>query len=223
MRFLAGLALLCGLLQGSPVQADENAFIANPIWTVAPPEAQIPPDLPLSGYRYDVPLYCEVHGDRLTSCLPVGAPITHEYLQAAIASADAARIAPEDGSGHATEGRRVFLFVEFPRRPDAPASTVTPPAETGVYWMQRPDGRLLERLYPSAARQAHLGGRVMLDCLVLQDGTLICAVAEETPRGAGFGDAALQIARTFRLSARTADGRPTFGGRVRVPLNFGFH
>jgi protein TonB len=45
-------------------------------------------------------------------------------------------------------------------------------------------------------------------------------VISEDPTGWGFGEAALRISRNFRAAAQTNDGRPTSGGRTRVPISF---
>ena len=47
-----------------------------------------------------------------------------------------------------------------------------------------------------------------------------CSVASESPSGAGFGQAAMQMARLFKMSPKTVDGEATEGGSVRVPITF---
>jgi protein TonB len=56
--------------------------------------------------------------------------------------------------------------------------------------------------------------------LVSPDGRISCSVINEDPSGWGFGEAAMRISRSFRMAAQTADGRPTNGGRIRVPISF---
>jgi hypothetical protein len=61
--------------------------------------------------------------------------------------------------------------------------------------------------------------RAVLDCIVVDGGALDCRVAQEEPLDDGFGMAALQIAREFRVE-RGADGTSALGRRVRIPIRF---
>ena len=100
--------------------------------------------------------------------------------------------------------------------PPAPPS----PILTGFTWLERPSAQDWSRFYPRRAMEREQEGHVTLDCLVDASGRITCTVVSEDPSGWGFGDAALQISRRFRMAAQTADGRATSGGRVRVPLTF---
>ena len=42
----------------------------------------------------------------------------------------------------------------------------------------------------------------------------------ESPGGYGFGRAAMQLSRHFRLSPRTVDGQAVEGALVTIPLTF---
>jgi TonB family protein len=58
------------------------------------------------------------------------------------------------------------------------------------------------------------GGRVQLDCGVAPGGAITdCRILSETPPGEGYGLAALQAARTARLSPQ-AQRNPPATGRV---------
>lgn len=74
--------------------------------------------------------------------------------------------------------------------------------------------------YPAAAQEQGVGGRVVLECPVGDDGRLACVVMEETPEGMAFGAAALRMSEDWRISSRTRDGQPTAGGRIRRTLVF---
>lgn len=105
--------------------------------------------------------------------------------------------------------------------PAAPAR----PAAQGVLieqpvWLVRPSARDIARVYPRRALNRGREGRVVLDCTVHAGGTLTCAVANENPRGEGFGDAALELVPAFRMQPGLPDGRSVEGARVRLPVTF---
>ena len=63
--------------------------------------------------------------------------------------------------------------------------------------------------------------RVTLVCDVQAGGSLAgCVVDREAPAGQGFGQAILALAPKFRVEPLSADGTPTVGGKVRVPVRF---
>ena len=103
---------------------------------------------------------------------------------------------------------------------DPPPAPPTPAVLTGMVWLQRPSSQDFNRYYPPRALEREQEGRVMLDCLVDAGGRISCTVISEDPTGWGFGEAALRISRNFRAAAQTSDGRPTSGGRTRVPISF---
>jgi len=74
--------------------------------------------------------------------------------------------------------------------------------------------------YPDAAMRDGIEGSVFLLCVVIADGRIGCAVQSETPPGYGFGEAAMQLSRSLRLSTTTTSGRPSNGMTVRVPISF---
>ncbi len=75
----------------------------------------------------------------------------------------------------------------------------------------------------SAVTKAGVEGvvRVTLSCSVQPGGAIDgCAIAHEDPPGHGVGQAALSLTPHFRMTTWTAEGLPTVGGRVDIPLRY---
>jgi protein TonB len=107
-----------------------------------------------------------------------------------------------------------------PTPPPPPPPPQAPAVISNPSWIERPNASDFTRYYPPRALSDGQGGRVLLSCVVGANGRIDCSVASEDPSGYGFGQAALRISRHFRMSPRLEDGRPTEGGRVRVPISF---
>jgi TonB family protein len=89
-----------------------------------------------------------------------------------------------------------------------------------ISYLERPTGQDFTAVHPPEALSRGLGGRVVLECLVQEDGALACAVASEDPMGEGFGEAARRAAARFRVAPETSDGRRTVGATLSIPLTF---
>lgn len=101
------------------------------------------------------------------------------------------------------------------------AASVGPPVITNPRWIARPTGEQMARAYPNRALSDGTEGSATLQCAVTARGSLTdCSVLSETPGGQGFGRAAMQLSRHFRLSPRTVDGQAVEGALVTIPLTF---
>ena len=91
-------------------------------------------------------------------------------------------------------------------------------------WLSLPTGDQVIAGYPAAAMKANVGtARVVIACDVVENGRLAgCTTQREEPSGLGFGEAALALAGSFQAKPWTAEGLPTVGGRVRIPIRYDF-
>ncbi len=96
-----------------------------------------------------------------------------------------------------------------------------PPVIGNPNWLSKPTPDQVGRLYPARAAEREMSGRAVLLCEVLASGAVgSCDVTDETPKGYGFGAAALAMTRYFKLSPQTVDGVSVAGSKVRIPIVF---
>lgn len=118
--------------------------------------------------------------------------------------------------GGTAAGARAHVSVAFS------AGSLDSPVIGKPKWVQTPQINDLEAVLPQAARKAGVyQARASLECKVVAGGAVDgCAVVSQDPPDLGYGDAALMLAKFFRLAVWTEEGLPSVGGQVRIPLRF---
>lgn len=96
-----------------------------------------------------------------------------------------------------------------------------PPGQGGeVPFTRQPGDPEIHRYYPARADRRRQTGRVTIRCRSNSDGELMdCAVEEETPAAAGFGAAARQISKDFRVETG-GKGEAWKGRPVEASIDF---
>lgn len=95
------------------------------------------------------------------------------------------------------------------------------PADHPASWKRRPTPDELLAVYPSKAFTRGEPGKATIACRVSAQGVLHdCAVASESPAGAGFGAAALALVPQLMFNPATRNGVPVDDFIVRIPIDF---
>jgi TonB family protein len=88
-------------------------------------------------------------------------------------------------------------------------------------WVQAPTPQELAALYPDAARQAQVRGRVEVACQFTPDGWLTnCLVTSETPPEYGFAQATIRALRSFQAVPTAENGRAVSGLHILLGVNW---
>jgi hypothetical protein len=89
-----------------------------------------------------------------------------------------------------------------------------------LQWAARPSGDDLPYFYPLRALRMGQAGSAQLHCLANASGVLRCRAVDETPAGAGFGDAAVRMATLLRVQDTDASGQSVLNRQIVVPVRF---
>jgi TonB family protein len=125
------------------------------------------------------------------------------------------KLRAEMGGGVRSGSEVRFTIAFTPEMADA-----KPALENDITWAALPAISDFQASFPKSENGVnHV--RVVMDCSVGSGGTLSgCGVESEEPAGQGYGAGALALAPKIRVGLLTADGVPTVGARVRVPIRY---
>ena len=193
-----------------------SPFVTQPVWLKHPNGDDLaryrPEDAQVSGLAV---IECRVSKRGLLEyCRVLEESPGEQYGKAALAIAAKFRMGPADRAGVPTAGRSVRLPIAWTLPEPLNASVPVTPQ-----WVHAPSGDEMAAVYPAQARWK--SGRAVLACRLSQIGRPTdCTVAEETPAGLGFGEAALKLAPLLRFTTRDASGKSLVGGTFRIPLSW---
>ncbi len=190
--------------QPSPAPA-HPVVITNPDWLHKPGPDEFSKDWP-TGARSsgDVAIECVVtaNGD-VSGCVVLWEnPLDEGFGEAALKMSRSFRMRPETRDGTPVGGGSFATRIHFTY------DGVEPPK-----WVHRPSQMELQAVWPAGARD--IGGQAVLDCTVTLTGKAVgCRVNSESPRGRGFGAAALKLAPQMLLVPTLDHGHPVNGSAL---------
>lgn len=110
----------------------------------------------------------------------------------------------------------MLLALMLQGAPEPPPSVITEPE-----WVKRPSAEEFASLYPKPASRENVEGLAVMECTVDAAGQMtLCRILDESPLGFGFGEAALKMAKSFRMRPLTKGGNSSAGGVIRIPIRF---
>jgi TonB family protein len=216
---IAKASLAAALVLAWAYSAQAQSVVVNPDWLRKPTAEELAAAWPAEATKQGVTqgrviIACSVMVDgKLSDCVvkeetPPGAGLA----AAALGLAETMRMRPRMVDGHAVEGARVTIPVNFVK-PAGHAAVVTNPE-----WLRKPTFDQLMAVFPAKANGA--SGLAVIKCIVKTDGLVrACTIQSEKPEGRGFGYSALALAPTFLFKPRLRDGQPV-EAEVSIPINF---
>ena len=194
---------------------------ANFAWPQAPDYAAVAAAYPAKARAARLggraTLNCEFTREgRLARCDTLTEQPEHDGFGAAAQTlAKSFRASPTLSNGKTIAGARVQLpFVFDPAMLDA-----AQPVIGKAQWAGLPDSDDTMAAFSKLAVTGTAHAR--LACTVQQGGSVAdCRVESEDPAGKGVGQAALGLSSHFRLTTWTAEGLPTVGGTIGIPLRY---
>ncbi|HEX2562161.1 TonB family protein [Phenylobacterium sp.] len=219
-----GLPIGSHLRGGAKIPALTKRVVSNVPWRQAPTYEQViaifPQKARAAGVDARAAIECTINRDgRLGSCQTISGEPNGMGAGAAARKLAPLFLAPEtDAAGKPLAGARVHIPVTFGKSMLASEAPVIGKPS----WTALPTGSDLAAGFPVAARSAGVTtGRIRLRCQIATAGRLQnCAVQSEEPAGMGFGDAAKALTSNFQMSLWSAEGLPTQGGFVVIPLRY---
>ena len=114
-----------------------------------------------------------------------------------------------------------FASIARPQSSSPAVPQGHPSVITNPQWIKTPSADDLHGVWPEAAARKGVGGKAVISCTVTTEGLLSdCQVVSESPRGDGFGAAAVLLAARMQMRPKLVDGKPVGDGVVLIPFDF---
>ncbi len=202
--------MVLAVLATSAGAADHVPVITNPDWVQLPSAEDLgrnfPPNASSTGSAI---LKCSVEvAGRLHDCIVLSEdPPDQGFGAAALKMAAGFKMRPMARDGVPVDGGVVTIPITFSFS-----------GQTTPTWTHQPTAAELDAVWPPGAKNE--GGQAMLACTLTSRGQVRgCKVASETPRGKGFGAAALNLVPVLGLTPARSGGVAA-ESEVHIPINF---
>jgi TonB family protein len=196
---------------------------ASMAWEEAPSYAQViaayPKKAKAEGVVGRATLACQfTSAGKVDHCQTVTEePKGQGFAEAAKALSKQFRAPSQPAGGGSWSGVDVQLPFAF----DRSMQTDHVPAVGKPTWAKLPANEDTAAAFATVFKSVEGTVRVTLTCTVQPGGGVDgCTVEREDPAGKGVGDAALTLARHFRLTTWTMEGLPTIGATINIPLRY---
>jgi TonB family protein len=207
-----------GACAAAALTASATTLVPNmPAWAEAPTVADMAAVYPARAKAENigghVELTCEIGSDgRPRDCgTVIEKPGNYGFGAAARKLAERMKVDQPATYYH----QNIFIPVTFDKAMLAGAPTVTKPA-----WASLPTAQDFQATFPKTQNGVN-DVRVVLACMVGNDGALGgCAIDQEDPAGQGYGAGALALAAKFKVAPWSADGEPTVGAHINLPIRY---
>lgn len=203
--------------------ASPTRGVASPamVWAEAPGYAEVAAAYPKKAAAAKLggraTLGCEFNKlGRLVACsVAAEEPKAQGFGAAAKVLAKQFRAFAETADGKGVNGIGIQLPVVF----DPAMIGGRTPVVGAPRWAGLPTAKEMSDTFAALKAEGTL--RAMLSCTVAAEGRLEgCRVASESPEGKDVGQAALSLTPKFRMTTWTAEGLPTIGGNVQIPIRY---
>lgn len=161
-----------------------------------------------------------VHGS-LNDCIAIWeTPDGEGFGRAAIGLAPQFGMKPATRQGRPTPAM-VRIPVNFRTSGRVDSSQLKRVAPAAMAWAEAPSYADVVAAYPAKARADKLAGRATIQCQLTREGRLkACDTHADTPKGRGFGVAAKELAKKFRIEVAEKDRGLTDEIVVHLPFVF---